>query len=458
MVENATEKPKREVTLKVNNSVKLDPQNPIPFQSGSDSFYTITGKKYLPFLGRKDNLPNIFLEARLTSITHNACITSIVSSAIGHGLTVTNNENPDADFLSWTKSVNNKRKSFKKVLKIIADGERTTGNQFIEVVRGSFMGKKFMKIYPHSMLYARLAEPGDSGFPEAVLLSPDFAKRGYRVSKASKEIPLWSPNPIDKNKVWIKDSDGTERTMLHFKNEVSGIEHYGLPASVAGLKNQKRESMHEQHDIDNLENNMILGGMLLLKSAMTHDEAMATAKEILLSHVGEGKTGRIAVVSSENGLGDVDFKPFNTQKEGSFIEADKHVVEKIVAAHNWDSILAGINRDSKLGTGSAYIRSIWDAKEASLLNPYREDIIDEVVIPIAEIYADWFEKPEVKNYEWKFKSSMPFSFMGDIDPETFMTVDEARALAGLPADPVNGKKILSEMKYKSNVQTEPATT
>ncbi len=46
-------------------------------------------------------------------------------------------------------------------------------------------------------------------------------------------------------------------------------------------------------------------------------------------------------------------------------------------------------------------------------------------------------------------SSMPYSFMSDINPVDFMTINEMRDLAGLPADEVGGNKYLSEIRKQT---------
>ena len=468
MSEKNESKKQRDIVLHVSNDVvknefKLDPKNPIPIASMGNNFRVVQGKKYLPFLGKKDNLPNIFLEARLNSVSQNACISSITKSVIGKGLSIkeVDSKKLNPEFIEWTKRVNNKRQKLDTVLFNIIDGERTNGNQFIEIVRGAIGGKKYVKIYLHSFLFTRLNEPPDLGCPTGVIISKLLAKQRYIILKddEAREIPLWSNNPLDKKTSWWDDDKGDQHTMLHFKNEVPGIDHYGMPASVAGLRYQVLEAKAAQYNIDNLENNMVLGGMLSFKSGMTQPEAEKQAKDIFLSHSGEGKTGRIAVIASEEGIEDVKFTPYTTQKEGSFIESDKHVQEKIVTANEWDSTLAGINRHSSLGNGSTYIRSIFDVKEAVLLNPLRKKLIDEVIKPIIEIWADWMGHTDVLDYEYELKSQMPFSFMSDLDPETFMKVKEARSLSGLEPDEKNGEKYLSEMriKDKTNVQSKPAS-
>ena len=439
-----------ERVLTVDNKISLDPQNPIPIQYGSDSFAYVRGKKYIPFLGKDNNLPNLLLEARLTSNTQNSCISSIAASVIGNGITVLEVERPDVQLFEWMKCVNNEQDSFDDILYGIIDGERGQGNQFIEVVRGKLGTTPFMKIYLHPLQYCRFEEPEKIGTqPTHVLISKLFARRGSRVSVDSADrVPMWSPNPLDKEICWVKDEEGNFRTMLHFKNKVSGIDSYGLPASISSLRQQVIEGKLAQHNLDNLENNMVMGGMLMFKSAMTAEEALENAERIMLSHIGEGKTGRIAVISSESGLDDVKWEEYNTQREGSFIEFDKRIEEKIISANNWDGVLCGISRGGSLGNGSSYLRSIWDAKEASLLNPLRRRLTDKVVMPLMKIYADVFSNKVIVNYKFWFNSAMPFSFLGDIDPEQFMQVSEARDLAGLPPDDSKKGVYLSEMKPK----------
>jgi len=458
-------KSKRRLTIA--NSIKLNPSNPLPITYNGNSFLTVFGKKYIPILNRRNNLPTLLLEARLTSPTQSACISSIASSVVGNGLSVldkNNNsialKNVDPDFVDWMKSVNNDLESFDEVLLNIMDGEREQGNQFIRLIKGNLGKTKFLKIKLEPMQFCRFAELEEGQTePTSVLISRGFVKgAGTKGAGALnmddvEEIPLYSPNSLDQNKAWKKDSNNNYHSMLHFKNQVQGVEFYGLPASVSGLRYQVLEGKTAQSNIDNLENNMVMGGMLVLKSAMTEDEAKEQADRILESHVGDGKRGRIAVVSSESGIDDVKFEKYETKSEGSYIELDDRIVQKIIASNNWHKALLGMqegNSGTRSGNGSGYIRSIWDTKEASLLNPLRRKLTDKVVMQIIKIYADHFGKKDLLNYNFWFKTAMPFSFLGDVKPEQFMKVNEARDLAGLDKDPEKENVYLAEMAAKTN--------
>lgn len=450
-------KAKRRLTIA--NSIKLNPSNPLPISYNENSFVSVSGKKYLPILNKRNNLPTLLLEARLTSPTHDACIGSIASAVIGNGLSVLDTDNNsinfsdlDPDFVNWMKCVNNDLESLDEILHGTVDGEREQGNQFIRIIKGTLGKTPFLKIKLEPMQFCRLAdiEKGKKE-PTSVIVSRTFVKAGYKEKLDDAEVvPLYSSNTLDQASSWKEDDQGNFHTMIHFKNQRKGVDFYGLPASISGLRFQVLEGKAAQSNIDNIDNNMILGGMLIMKSAMTEDEAYEQADRILESHTGDGKRGRIAVVSSENGIDDVKFEKYETKSEGSYIQLDDKVEKKIIASNNWHKALLGTEDSSRLPTGSGYIRSIWDTKEASLLNPLRRKLTDKVVMQIIKIYADVFGKKDLLKYNFWFKSAMPFSFLGDIKPEQFMKVNEARELASLDKDDTKENVYLAEMAAKGN--------
>jgi hypothetical protein len=455
------EKKQKAAILTIQNSI--DRNDLLPIQIGGNSFYTryLQNKKYLPFLGSKDDLPNLLLTARLISPTHSACITSIAKSVIGKGLYVVDNENPNPDFMQWQKSVNNKRQSLNRLLRNCVEGEREQGNQFIEIVRGQIAGKKFLKIYLQPMLDCRLNNP-DDGEPNAVIISVQFEKTGYAYLKDDVTvIPLWSPEAIDQPNVWLEDDKGFQHTMLHFKNEVSNIKHYGIPASYAALEHVILENKIVKYNSNDFDNNMMPGGIAAFKSATTKEEAEQQVSNMVDQYTGNSNIGKIIFVSSENGVEDFDFKQFYTTKDGSFIELDKRTEEKIITGHCWDGELAGIYRASQLGNGSQSLRATWDRVEANLLSPYTHELIDEVIYPIQQIYADWFGVKEVADYEMWFQRSMPYSFSSDVQTTDVAKINEQRELIGLPNDGEKGDLYLWELKSKNqnnNVQSPPNTT
>lgn len=442
----------------VANSFKLDPKNPIPLDYGADSFQVVFGKKYIPFLGVQDNLPNIFWESRLLSTTQNACISSIAQTCIGDGLYVTNQDadKVDPEFTKWISHINNDGQHINELCRTALDAKRTDGNAWIELVKGSFGKKKYVKAYLHTTMVCRLGLPhSDSGTITTVIKSNALAKprNGMLNARSLKAVafPLYSSNPLDNKSAWSnlktdQSSDGDLHSIIHLKNDIPGVMYYGLPNSVASLRYQIMEGKAAQYNIDMFDNNMVLSALLIFKSSMTEEEAAKAAKEIVSTHTGQGKQGRVGVVSSEGGIDDFTYQPMATEKEGSYINLDERIEQKIITSHGWDATLAGISskNNSPFSNGSQYVRAIFDIKKAMVLKPESNYLVEKLIKPLVAIAAVELGKKEWLNYEFGFKHAMPFSLMSDILVNNVLTKDEGRSIIGFGPlkDPNKGAEII----------------
>lgn len=457
-VAHELKKPSATAKPVVANAISLDPDTPLPYNIGSDYFRYSVGKRYIPF-GLDDNLPNLLWEARMLSATQNACIASIAQSVVGDGLYVTNVDDKavDEEFWKWIAHINTEGNSLDELAIIAMDSKGTDGNAWVEIVKGEFGTEKYVKVYVKPSLDFRFTAPDKNGRIWSAYKSSLFREHTTSVVSLYKnrfvEIPLYSPNPLDAS--W-KLIDGDQHTAIHLKNQVSISPYYGLPKSGAGLRYQILEGKAAQYNIDNFDNNMVLSAILVFKAAMTQEEAQKNAQEIIKTHTGQGKMGRVGVISSEGGIEDFTYNPLNTQKEGSFIEFDKHVQDKIISTHNWDSVLAGFSRDSAFGNGSQYVRAVFDVKKAMLLKPESNYLIQKFIKPLVNIAADHFGKPAWKGYEFAFKHSMPFSFISDIDVNSVLTKDEGREILGQTKleDEAMGKQFIKS-GAPANIQNVP---
>lgn len=456
--------PASEKTPVVVNSVKLDPENPLPFDYGSDSFYTAGGKRYIPFLGQDDNIPNTFWELRAQSTTHNACIGSIAECITAKGLYVKNFEleKVDKEFLAWINTMNRDRETINDITKEILECLQTDGNAFVEIVKGEVGSRKYVKVYVHTTLRTRLKEENEDGEVTAVLISDQFARKrnGMLTSRQLKatEIPLYNFDEVDKNAVWKKnEKTGDLHTVIHLKTKFSAVPHYGLPRSLDSIRYQALEGKAAQYNIDNFDNNMVLSALLIFKSSMTQAEAQKNAKQIVKTHTGQGKTGRVGVVSSEGGIEDFEYKTMDVQKEGSFIELDKRVEQKIITSHKWDSVLAGISRDSAFGNGSQYVRAVFDIKKEMVLQPLALYLLKNFIQPLMNIAIEHLGKKEWGKYELDYRLAMPFSLISDIDVNSVLTKDEGRGILGYAAhkEPAKGAEFIKSQPAK-NVSDKPA--
>lgn len=428
---------------RVSNRVKLDANNPVPFDFTGQTFSHVHQSAYLPFLPsntNNDKFAQTLLEARLLSPTQGACVRTKKDYCAGAGFHDAGGQELDESIVDWFKAMNRKNQSANKLNKTILEDLFTWGNVPIELVRFTVAGKKKLFVYVHSFLEWRLGKPDSDDICNYAVQSKLFLKNAFittDIIKNSKKLPIYDPN-IPEKKRWFRDENGVERTLIWYKAPYSGFPYYGLPSNIEGLIDAILEYKGARYDLDNIDNNMVIGALLALKGNLSQQEADRIGKKIIDTHVGDGKRGRVAVVASEEGIEGSEYHKMETKAEGSFIEADDKWTSKIVLANQWDEVLAGIISPSTLGKGSGFITKILAHKMKTVILPAQEDLVDEVWTYIFEIAEAWLGLPFSK-YEMKIKNNVDTSGLTDVDPTAAFQINEVRTANNLPEDPaVNG--------------------
>lgn len=435
----------------VSNIAKLDAEHPIPVEKKGLSHIADKNHRYIPFIGDNDDFFEVLAEARTNSPTCNACVTTKVGYSVGSGWTFGDDKLNQA-FLKEFKYMNKKRQTLNKILRLVFDNGYTSGNCFINIVRGSVGSKKFIRTYVKSNYDSRLAYSDDHDVSDKVIFSSRFRQEtGYiTLGEKQQEIPIYNGEP---NQKWYKDDKGLEHICLHIKNEVSSHDHYGLPVNVASLIQQLNEYKGARYNLDNFENNLVIGGMIFLNSSMSSEEATKHAKKIVKTQRGDGNTGRWMIFASENEVKDVKVEPFQTQKDGSYIELSDKAQADIIIANQWHPILAGIEKTGSMGRGKGYFREIFEQYYNGVIRPEQERVIEEFLNNLLEIIRNWCGARPWDGAEMDIKTPVPVSYGSDIDINSIMTVDEGREV--LKMDPLEGElggKIIStNAKPKDNV-------
>ena len=437
--QNGKGKPESKAKGGVDNSITLDAKNPIPIEYNSNIFVSLKGKKYVPFLNPLDHFFQFLTEAKLLSSTTLSCVNSKSQYCLGNGIYFKNLQEQPKDFKEWAANVNRKNQSISDILGGGFNHYWSVGNGFIQVVKGEVAGKRFIKVYLRNYLDCRLSSPDDDDICNSVYISKYFRKLGIWNLNSSKteEIPIYSPNMFDNT--WAVDEKGFYHTIFHIKHETGGYDYYGLPSNIGSLPEQLLEYKAARYNLDNFENNLIIGGVIAIKGAMTDDEAKKTAKNIIYQHSGDGKQGRWIIINSEQGMPEgIQVESFDKQKEGSFIESDTHNEEKIYLANQWNKLLIGGSEKKGIGQGnSAYVRSVFDIANNTVIMPAQQFMIEKFVTPLLKICDEWMGTNWSSN-EVAFHAIQPVSFLGDIDVNAITTKDEGREIMGM--DPLkNGK-------------------
>lgn len=444
----------KSATTRVDN-VKLNPNNPIPIGSRDSFLTTWDGVDYLPFLNEDDNFANILLEAKLLSTTNKLCVNSKSKYCLGQGWyfnDLREKKEKYKDFSNWAASVNRSQHSLNDILGKAFNTKNTWGNGYVEIVRGSVGKKKFMKVYVRNTLDCRLSMPDEYDTVNSVLISKYFREKGFWKGDVNEvsEVPIYSNNALDDS--WWEDEKGNQHTIIHLKDDEEGVDYYGMPTNIASLPYQLLEYNAARYNLDNFENNLVLGGVIAIKGNVTEAEANKLGKKIVYQHSGNGKRGRYVVLSNEQGLEGVDIQNFEKQIEGSYIELDEHTENKIVSANDWDPYLAGIHRNTGLSSGGVqYLKSIFDIKNETVIKPAQKNMIEKLLTPLINIYDEWFGT-SWSDHEIALSTVLPASFIGEIDINKIITVDEGRKIAGKPdiGPEKGGDRFIDDGSSKNN--------
>lgn len=387
------------------NRVKLNAESPIPFELGNQAFVTMGGNSYVPFFSPNDQFAQTLLEARLLSPTQSGCITSKNLYYVGQGLTIQNlkeGQTPDKVWKAMMERANGKRQTMNRVFEKGFESLQTFGNTPYEVVRGTTAGQKFMYIYVKNFLDCRLGKPNENGDIDYVLVSRQFRQKGVLTDATKvKKIPLYQAGRANDADNWLKDG-AVERTIIWVKNEVAGYDHYGLPRSVPSLIYQVLEYGGARFNLDNLDNNMVIGNAIFLTGGITQEEADRIGSSIVRRHSGHGKRGRTAVFASENGIEDAKVVNMETHKDGSYTEMNEICESKIIFQHDWDAVLAGLKHTSSLGKGGGYLKEVYEQKLKTVIIPGGQRMVEDVFPSLKEIVKIWM-KADWTTYEIGFE-------------------------------------------------------
>lgn len=443
-------KPESKSEYRMENSYDFDKEIALPVDFSGAAFTSITSGGYYPFFAPKDNLFRKLLELRLLSPTQSNCINDKTFYSVGAGLQVQDQKFPEA----FDKKINGKRQLIDDVLKGVFESYWQDGNDFIEVVRTEILGEKFIHVYKQNNLDCRFAEPDDGCDPTHVIRSKEFRKDGiYRFKEKDDpiKIPIWTDNPLNDSDVWIEDpkKPGVFRTMLVLRNEVQGVDHYGLPSNFAGYMQAYLEYCVAHFNVDEFENNLFMAGVLTIMGQLSPTESKALLKDIRQSYMGKGKQRRIFTVSSEQGIGDTKFTPFTQTHEGHFVEFDRHNEGKIINANGWSKELLDMNDKAGLGKGGEYLAQLFKRKFHTTIIPVQQTVLNNFIFPLMQI-IDEYKGTKFYDLPWVIKPVIPVSLEGILDINSLLTVDEGREEIGKKSlNNDTGKMQISQVKGKA---------
>ena len=226
---------------------------------------------------------------------------------------------------SMVESANGEGDSLRRVLYRLAFDKALMGNAFLEVVTDQ--AHSFLSLHHQDASRCRLAR--DS---EHVLLHHDWS--AFRAEEA-QTLPLYPR--------FEKQSDGSLRSIIHYKEYEPMFSHYGVPKYIAGMGVSAIAYKTDCWNISRLDNSFQLSGIMMLDAEMA-SEAEAERLVQTAEKRFAGTPGQVMFVvgSGEDGNSS-RFIPLESNNEGDWSTLHDQATSDIVIAHSWFRSLSGLD-------------------------------------------------------------------------------------------------------------------
>ncbi len=313
--------------------------------------------------GDDNLLPDALALMSRRSTTHRRIINDKADYISGSGFSAVENQ-PRLSAL--TKCANGAGESLRGVLNKLAYDKMLFGNAYMEIVTDA--RSSFLSLHHQDASACRLSKESTH-----IILHHNWSK--FKEEEA-KSLPLY-PN-------FEEQSDGTLRSMIHYKDYEPLFSHYGIPAYIAGMGVSAIAYKTDMWNISRLDNSFQMSGVMVLDDAVDNESQAEQVMRAAQDKFG-GKPGQVLFVVKDGSDNDNSrFIPITSTNDGDWSDLHDQAVNDIVVAHSWFRSLSGL--DCTTGFSAERILHEWEvalnsvilAEQAEFLEPIRA-IIDHIL-------------------------------------------------------------------------------
>ena len=295
----------------------------------ADSFYALTATKVESKefwrWGVDNNLPEALALLSRRSTAHRRIINDKADYISGKGF---NYDSAVPLLGSIVERANGDDESLRQVLNKLAFDKSLFGNAFLEVVTDE--RHSFISFYHQDATTCRIAK--DSAH---ILLHHNWAH--FRPEEAVS-LPLYP--------AFEKQSDGTLRSIIHYKDYEPMFRHYGVPQYIAGMSVSAIAYKTDCWNIARLDNSFQLSGVMMIDNAVD-SEAEASSLARMAEKRFAGKPGQVMfIIRDESSDDNSRFIPIESQNDGDWKDLHDQATGDIVVAHSWFRSLSGLDYSS----------------------------------------------------------------------------------------------------------------
>ena len=334
------------------------------------------------------------------STTHRRIINDKADYIAGKGFSYDESEPLLA---SIVRSANGEGESLREIISRLAFDKSLMGNAFLEIVTDE--EHSFLSLYHQDASRCRIAR--DS---QHVMIHHDWSS--FNPSEVC-QLPLYP--------LFEKQSDGSLRSVVHYKEYEPMFSHYGVPKYIAGMGVSAIAYKTDCWNISRLDNSFQLSGVMMLDASAENEaeaERIVRAAESRFA----GNPGQVMFVIREGAENDNSrFIPIESHNEGDWSKLHDQATGDIVIAHSWFRSLSGLDYSS--GFSSERILHEYEVALNTVILGEQAELMEPIKAAIEAVLGEDATSLEVVNRPPS--RSKPL----------YMKVWEARKADGLDYDP-----------------------
>ena len=304
----------------------------------------------------EDNLfPNVLSLLSRRSTIHRRIINDKANYISGKGIAY---DAVDPKLAASVEVANGSGETLRQVLRKIAFDKMLFGNAFLEIVTDG--NRSFVSLFHQDASKCRVSKDG-----QHILLYHNWQEYS---PKKTKKLPLYP--------VFEKQKDGTERSILHYKEYEPMFEHYGIPTYIAGMNVSAIAYKTDKWNISRLDNSFQLSGIMMLDADVDSD----SEAEFLLREAEKkfaGKPGQVMfLVKGMTENESSKFIPVTSANEGDWKDLHTQATNDIVVAHSWFRSLSGLEYST--GFSSERILHEYEIALNTLILREQEELLEPI--------------------------------------------------------------------------------
>lgn len=266
---------------------------------------------------------------------------------------------------SMVKRANGEGESLRQVLNKLAFDKSLFGNAFLEIVTDE--KHTFLSLYHQDATRCRVAKD-----LQHILLHHDWSS--FRMEEA-KALPIYP--------AFEKQTDGTLRSIVHYKDYEPMFRHYGVPQYIAGMNVSAIAYKTDRWNIARLDNSFQLSGVMMIDNAVDSEEEAAKLARMAEQRFA-GKPGQVMfVIRNDSSDDNSRFIPIESQNDGDWRDLHDQATGDIVVAHSWFRSLSGLDYSS--GFSAERILHEYEVALNTVIIGEQSELLEPISRAIAEI-------------------------------------------------------------------------